>query len=253
MAFDLSSITSVQADMPPRIVLYGTQGIGKTSLASEMPAPVFLQTEEGTPYGKEIKAFPPVTTYKDVTDAITTLATGDHPFKTLVIDTIDALEPIIFASVCADNNWRSIEDPGYGKGYVEAETKWRNLLHWLNSLRKSRKMNIVYLGHSEIVTFQPPGLEPYARYQPKLHKRSMPVLIDDADIVAFANYHVELKKTDVGFNKQVSHAEGGGTRLLFFEERPAYVAKNRYGLGAYTPLVPGGTAKFLLDKTPMAR
>jgi len=238
MAISLSSLRKVKATEPPRIVLYGVQGIGKTSLGADFPAPVFIQIEEGTPGDLELTSFGRLKTFDEVMDAFGSLYAEDHEFKTVVVDTLDALEPLVWAKACQINGWKSIEDPGYGKGYVAAEDVWRDYVEAVNALR-SKGMIVLQIAHCETVKHEPPGMEPYARYHIKLHKRAGALISQEADVVAFVNYDVNLKKVDTGFNKTKTHAEGGGLRLIHFEERPAFLAKNRYGMPAKMTLKRG--------------
>lgn len=231
MAISLASLRKVTATEPPRILLYGVVKIGKTTLAAEFPEPVFLQIEEGTPGDLEITSFGKLKTFEDVMDAFGALYQEEHDFKTVVIDSLDMLEPLVWAETCKRNGWKSIEDPGYGKGYVEAENVWRDYVEAVNALRE-RGMTTVQIAHSETVRFEPPGMEPYNRYHIKLHKRAAALVSQEADVIAFVNYDVNIKKTDVGFNKKATHAEGGGLRIIHLEERPAFIAGNRYGMPA---------------------
>jgi hypothetical protein len=171
MALSLKSLRKVTATDPARIVLYGVPKIGKTSLAAEFPDPVFLQVEEGTPGDLELTSFGQLTSYDAVLEAFTALIVEEHDYKTVVIDSLDAIEPLVWAETCRRNGWQNIEAPGYGKGYVEAETVWRDVVAAVNALR-ARGMTVVEIAHSEAVRFEPPGMEPYARYSLKLHKRA---------------------------------------------------------------------------------
>ena len=224
----LLSLRRVKNDKPPRLTIYSAAGCGKTTLAAEFPNPVFITTEDGIPDDLEIVAFPQVTSYPEFVQYIKDLGEQEHDRKTLVIDTIDSLQPILIAQVCAENGWNSIEDPGYGKGYVELESKFREVIGWLNWLRATRNMAIVILSHFEISKFQDPESEGYDRYGIRLHKRLAPLLIDDMDAVVFMNYQKQVKQADEGFNKTRAYAESAGVRVLHFEERAGFIAKNRY-------------------------
>lgn len=237
--------------------LYITDGYNlthNTTMAAEFPAPVFIQTEEGTPGGVELDSFGTISSFDDVLDTLAALYQEEHAFQTVVIDTLDALEPLVWAHTATENGWKSIEDPGFGKGYVAAENTWHQLVDALNALRNDRGMIVLLLAHSETVRYEPPGMEPYNRFHIKLHKRGAALLQENVDVLAFANYDTVIKKTDTGFNKKVAHAEGGGVRMLYLEERPAFLSKNRYampaqvtykkgkGFAALAPYFPGAPA-----------
>lgn len=252
MAISLKDLKSTRADQPPRVLVYGPPGIGKTSLAAEFPAPVFIQVEEGTPGGLEIQSFGHLTSFDQVMEAIGALYTEEHDRQTVVLDSLDKLEPLVWAKVCADNRWTSIEDPGYGKGYVMADAAWAELLDGFSALRRERGMCIVLLAHSDIGRFDDPQNASYSRYDIRLHKRALAKVQDDVDAILFLNQDVTIEKEDAGFNKKTAKGKGGGTRWIHTEGRPSYVAKNRYnmpdrilyqrggGFQALAPYFPGG-------------
>jgi hypothetical protein len=252
MALSLKSLRKVTAIEPARIILYGTPKVGKTSLAAEFPDPVFLQVEEGTPGDLELTSFGQLTTFDAVLEAFTALIVEEHDYKTVVIDSLDAMEPLVWAETCRRNGWRSIEDPGYGRGYVQAEDTWRDLIAAVNALR-SRGMTVVEIAHSEAIRYEPPGMEPYSRYHLKLHKRAAALVTQEADVIAFISYDVTLKKTDTGFGKKSTHAEGGGTRVIHLEERPSFAAGNRYGMPARLPYKKGQGYSVLAPYLPSAQ
>jgi hypothetical protein len=232
VAFNLTSIRRNTALAAPRVLVYGVEGIGKSTFAAGAPSPVFIQTEDGLG-ALQVDHFPIATRVSDVLDAIGSLFSDDHEFKTVVIDSLDWLETLI---------WRDIEakydakDLAYGKGAMIAADKWREILDGLTALRNERGMAVVLIAHTEIKRFDSPETEPYDRYQPKLQARSSALVREWCDAVFFANYKTIVKKDDVGFNKTVARGISTGERMLFTSERPAYMAKNRYSLPESIPL-----------------
>jgi hypothetical protein len=254
MAISLADLKRVKSTLPPRLLIYGVAGIGKTSFAAEFPNAVFIQTEEGTPGNIEIDTFGEMSTYTQVVEALGSLYQEDHDYRTVVVDSVDHLEPLIWNETCVRNNWRTIEDPGYGKGYLAADGVWREFIDGCNALRRDRNMTVIWLAHSAVERFDQPGAQPYNRYDLRMQKRGIAILTDEVDAILFMNTKVSIKETDAGFNKKNVHAEGGGTRWLFTDGRPAFVAKNRYGMPDSVMIPPGRgyetVAKYLPGHQP---
>lgn len=246
MAFDISSIKKGGSIKPPIVVIHGPPGIGKTTFSACAESPVFLMTEDGLGnLGPD--HFPVITQWPEVMEAMTVLYSEDHPYKTVVIDSMSALEPMIWAQVAKDANKSSIEDLGYGKGYVLAMDYWGTLLQGVIALRDQRGILPILIAHSEVTRFDSPEVEPYDRYTIKLHKRAFHMLYERADVIGFSNWRtlVTRDKDPTAFqSKKASSPEkilnvrgvGTGERLLHLVERPAYVAKNRYGMPETIPL-----------------
>ncbi len=236
MAISLSSLNRLSAPKPPRIVLYGVHGIGKNTFASAAPKPVLINIEDGQPSDTPIDAFPRATSFTEVMEALTALCSEDHDFETVVVDSLDWLEPLVWRETCSRKQWADIEDPGYGKGYLAALDTWRDYFDAINFLRDEKHMAIIQTAHAQISRFNSPESEPYDRYEIKLQKLASGLAQEHADIVLFANYKVSTTKTDVGFNKKVTRGVGGGQRVIYTEERPAFLAKNRHRLPPELPL-----------------
>jgi hypothetical protein len=241
MAFDLSLLQPAKAQRkPPRVVIHGPPGVGKTIFAACAPRPIFLPTEDGLeslnqlPF--DVPAFPLAKTWDDVMGSLEALYTQDHEFGTLAVDSIDWLEPIVWAETCRRNNWADIEAPGYGKGYQAAMDVWRQFLDGLEALRADKGMAYILIAHSMVKRFDAPDAEPYDRYIMKLQQKAGDMLTENVDAVLFANFKTYTTETDVGFKKKVRRGIGTGERAMFTEERPAFIAKNRYGLPAELPL-----------------
>lgn len=235
MAISLESIAKTRrATRPPRMVIHGEHGVGKSTLGANAHQPIFLPLEDGLS-GLEVDAFPQLTSYSEVKEALKALAEGDHTFGTVVVDTLDWLEPLIWKAVCHDHDKDSIEDLGYGKGYVEAASYWREFLDDCDKLRE-RGMAVILIAHSEIKRFDSPDMDSYDRYQIKLHRMASALVQEWADIIGFAQVETSIKKEDAGFNKKKAKGISTGRRLLRVVEKPAYVAKNRYNLPDSLPL-----------------
>jgi hypothetical protein len=226
----LANIHKCAATLPPRILIHGQPGVGKTTLASKFSASVFLQTEDGVPGDLKLASFGLLSSYAEVREALAALGSEPHDYKTIVVDGLDKLEGLIWSDVCDTNKWPSIEAPGYGRGYVIADRWWRDFLAGLDWLRRERGMTIVLLAHSAIETVSDPRAPQYTSYQLRLHKRGRGIVQDEVDAIAFLATDVAVISEDAGFNKKRNRADGGSTRWLHFEGRPAFVAKSRFDL-----------------------
>lgn len=231
----LDSVTRIVQRMPDRLLLVGTEGIGKTSFAAEAPDPIFICAEDGIPaILGEVPRFPAPESLADVLDAIRTLIREQHEFKTFVIDTVDWLEPIIWNELCARNKWENIESPGYGKGYVAAAEEWRKLLGALDILRNRKGMEVILLAHAAIRTFQNPMGGDYSRYEAKINKNAAALVKEWTDTNLFA-IHEEFVRLD-NKGKETRKGISTGRRVIYTQRTAAWDAKNRYALPPELPL-----------------
>ena len=234
MAISLSSLRRLKSADPPRILLYGPEKAGKTTLAAEFPNAVFLQTEVGTG-NLELDTFGHLQSYGDVIDAIGALYQEDHGFQTVVLDSVTALQPMIWAETGdrgddKGNKKKRIEDFGYGKGYVYALAVWQELLDGLNALRLDKRMNVVMIAHAKVERFDDPETVSYSKYDIDLHEKARDLLKRDSDVILLLKPDVSIKTEDAGFNKTRAIAAGGRNVWMHCDSRPAYVAGNRYDL-----------------------
>lgn len=230
MASMLSRVTKGVQRAPHRIVLYGPDGIGKTTFGASAPNPIFLECEGGS-RNFDVTRLPNVTKFADVLQGIEELTTEKHDFKTLVVDSLDWLEKILHRDICLQGKpVSSIEQAagGYGKGYIIAFNWFDKMLKQIDEMVIKRNMNVILIGHADIATFHDPALqESYERYHLKLHKKSSALFREWADCVLFTNFEI-FTTSEEGTKRTRAH--GDGARLVYTERRPGFDAKNRYGL-----------------------
>lgn len=224
---DLSTIKKERKVRPPIVTIYGRPKVGKTTFAAEAPDCLVLAIEKGQD-GVEC-ATHDINTYQDMVDAITALHEQDHRFKNVAVDSADWLESLIHQQVAKDHGVKSIEDLGYGKGYVFALNYWRQILAGLESLRNTKNMGVILIAHDHVKRYDNPMSDSYDRYELKLHAKAAALVSEWSDCLLFATHKVIIKKEDGGFNKKIAKAKDAG-RVIYTSETPAHVAGNRFGL-----------------------
>ena len=224
----MDTITVGKQPQPPRLMIYGSEGVGKSTFAASAPNPIFVQTEDGL---SEIDCakFPLCASYADVVEQLKAIRDGEHEFQTLVIDSLDWLERLIWDRVCQDYGVKSIEkaDGGYGKGYSHALTYWREIVKLLNEVRAKRQMAIILVAHAKVERFEDPENPAYDRYQPRLHKAANSLICEWVDAVLFASRRMRV---DANTGRAAPIGADGGERILRTNGSPACNAKNRYSL-----------------------
>ena len=233
MAITLDSIRTALMG-PPRLVFYGPEGIGKSTLAAQMPSPVFLSAEEGAPNGvAEIH----VQSYADVLDSIIMLCEQPHGFRTLVLDSATKIEPWLWGHVVATvpnekgATMKEIHGYGFHKGFDHAAAEWGTLLAAMSYLRTTRGMAIAIIAHSGVERVENPETDPYDRFAPKLQKKASSLICEWADAVFLLSPKVAA--VAAGESKggdERKRAVGDGSATIYATGRPAWVAKNRYKL-----------------------
>lgn len=224
----MSSVTCGKQQQPPRIMIYGSEGVGKSTFAASAPKPIFIQTEDGLSEIDTSK-FPLCTSFDEVMLQLAAVRDEEHDYATVVIDSLDWLERLIWDRVCADYGVKSIEkaDGGYGKGYVHALTYWRQIVKVLNEIRTRRNMAVILVAHAKVERFEDPEHPAYDRYTPRLHKSANSLICEWVDAVLFATRRMRVDSTT---GKAAPVGADGGERVLRTNGSPAYSAKNRYSL-----------------------
>lgn len=211
-----------------KVVIYGPEGIGKSSFASQFPDPVFIDTE-GSTDNMDVARMDKPTSWVMLKNEIAFIKANPDACKTLVIDTIDWAEQLAVDYVCAQHQKNGIEDFGWGKGYTYVQEEIGRLLNSLGEL-VDNGINVVLTAHAQIKKFeQPDEMGSYDRYELKLGQKSSsktaPLVKEWADMVLFANYKTIVMTTGTGKKKAQ-----GGERVMYTNHRPAWDAKNRHGL-----------------------
>jgi hypothetical protein len=226
----MANIRRGKIERPMRVLLYGAEGVGKSTFAAHAPSPVYLASEDGTSQ-LDVARLPEPRTWVEVFDAIQMLEKEQHDFGSFVIDTLDWLEPLCWAHVCREGGKRSIEDFPYGKGYAAALEHWRRLLAQVQQTCITRRMHLVVLAHSHIRKVDDPITGPYDRHMLKLHERAGSLWREALDAVLFARVDVYTVE-----KQGRMRAYGNGTRVVHTTPSAAYDAKNRFNLPETMPL-----------------
>lgn len=218
-------------EVPDRVLIFGVEGVGKSSWGAAAPSPVFIPAEDGTAQ-LDVARLPKPETWQAVLDAVEQLRAAEHDFRTVVFDTLDALEPLLWAHICKRDSKANIEAYGYSKGYVAALDEWRVFLSALERLRRERQVGVVLIAHMVVKTFKNPEGEDFDRYELKLHPKAGGLVKEWCDSVLFAHWETFADK------KGESKAKGlsTGERIVSTERTAAWDAKNRYGLPRSLPL-----------------
>jgi hypothetical protein len=228
----LAAIVRGRRDNPDRILIYGVDGIGKSSWAAAAPRPVFVDSEDGTG-DLDVARFPRPETWEELLEAIDTLTTETHDYRTVVIDTIDWVESMLWQFICRRDGKRSIEDYGYGKGYVIALYEWRALIRKLERLQREKRIGVILVGHAQVRTFSNPEDAVYDRYQPKLHDKAAALIREWCEEVLFARWEtVAVRDEPSGIVRGVA----SGARVVQAVGSAAWDAKNRHSLPPRLPL-----------------
>jgi len=223
--------------LPPKLMVYGAPGIGKSTFGANGPKPIFLQTEDGLA-GKKVPCLPLAKSFGEVIGYLQDLIDEPHEYRSLVLDSASGVEVLIRKQILLETGAANLNAVGgYGLGYVMLGDKWDQVIALLDSLRIQRKMLILIIAHAEMATAEDAEFGTYDRWGPRVYKKALGALVEWCDLVGYATRRMVLRSTD---NGKTTIAAGigpdGGDRILNVCGSPAILAKNRYGLTGEVPL-----------------
>ncbi len=223
----LDTIQKGKRQTPPRLLIYGIEGIGKSTLAAQSPKPIFISTEDGLDR-ISCDSFPLCRSFEEMIGNIRTLKDEKHDYQTLVIDSLDWAEKLIFAHVCKQFGVKNIEkaDGGYARGYEHALTCWDQTIDAIRPLREEKGMIVILLAHAKIEKHNDPESAEFDRFSPKLHKKANALWCEWCDAILLATREFGAAKGE----------KIGGQRILRCAPSATCNAKNRYNLPEIMPL-----------------
>lgn len=234
-----------------KVVIYGPEGIGKSTFASKFPDPVFIDTE-GSTNDMDVARLPRPTSWIMLLEELQYVEKNPGVCKTLVIDTIDWAEQLCVEHICAKHNKSGIEDFGYGNGYIYTKEEFGRFLNKLTDVIETG-VNVVLTAHAQLRKFeQPDEMGAYDRWELKLGKKTQsqtsPLVKEWADMLLFCNYKTYSIAVD---DKGKKHKAQGGKRVMYTCHHPCWDAKNRYNLPDECELDYGVIAGIIEQTTQM--
>lgn len=218
------NITNGKQKQPIKAVVYGPEGIGKSTFASHWPKPLYIDTE-GSTARMDVNRAPKPTSWGQLIAMVKELTADCHGMQTLVVDTADWADKLCAQHVCDSNGKTSIEAIGYGKGWVMVSEEWKKFLDAVNMLMERQGMHVLFLGHAQMRKFeQPDEAGSYDRWELKMEKKSSSLLKEWADLVLFSNYKTLVVEVEGKKKAQ------GGKRVMHTQHHPCWDAKNRFAL-----------------------
>ena len=219
------NIEKGKKELPVKGIVYGVEGIGKTTFASKFPRPLIIDVENGS-WQMEVDRICPQT-YAEFKAVVKELTTDSQGYQTLVIDSADWLEKMMIQHICQSANIDSIEkyEKGYGKGWNKLCEDWGSLLDALDRLRTKNGVNLLFIGHSKIKRYEPADDSAYDRYTLNMSEKTCELLKKWSDLTLFVKYDTYT----VEENGKIK-VKGGGKRVMHTSFHPCWDAKNRYGL-----------------------
>lgn len=169
------------------MLLYGAPKIGKSTFCSRAEDALFIATEPGLNHLETYNIR--VNSWREFLEAMALIAKGNHPFKTIVIDTVDKLCDFCEQELCAQNNVVSLSDFAFGKGYALYKTEMSRVFQKVFALN----MGVILTSHTQLTDVDTPQGR-ITRWTPTFPKRIQDVIIPMVDIIGFAQNVVSLNE-----------------------------------------------------------
>jgi hypothetical protein len=237
---------------PDRIIIHGGEGTGKSTWASHAPNPIFIQTEDGLG-DIDVDVFPLARKFGDVIESIEYLLNESHEYKTVVIDSLDWLEKLLWVRVCeiGDDKGRKMKTMdmfGFSKGYEKAVGMFFKFCRHLDKLC-DKGMMVILISHTGVERINGPLHDEYTKYSIDIHKKSAPVFREWADFILYSSVEVITVEGDSGKNK----AKTTGKYQIFTSSNPAYDAKSHADIPSVLPMPKANPFKPFADAVAKAR
>ena len=218
------NILSGKLNLAHIVVIYGSEGIGKSTLAAQFPSPLFIDTEGGADH-MDVRRISRPTGWDELIADVNEVAKTPGVCGSLILDTADWAERLAINEVCKKNKWQSLETPGYGRGYTYLSEEFSRLLSALDEVIAAG-INVVITAHAQMRKFElPDEMGSYDRWEMKLSKQVAPLLKEWCDMLLFLNYKTFVVSTESNTKKAQ-----GGKRVMYATHHPCWDAKNRHGL-----------------------
>jgi hypothetical protein len=230
----VAAVTMSGDDSPISGIIYGPEGVGKTTFVAQIPGVVLFRPERKGLERLKVPAFPVPQTFGDVIDAIESLTNDKHAYEAFAIDSLDWLYMLLTKSICAKNNWATIETPKYGKGYDAVGVAWKDMTDRLEVMMEKRRIAFWATAHADVKTIPNPGGDDFMAYELAMQKTSAKLWRQWPSVILFANWTEQIHKAARADTK--GKLTSLGARILYTERTTAAFAKNRYNLPPTLPM-----------------